>query len=133
MVLADINLGDLLWSIIVIFFFFMYLMMLFSVIADLFRNHEMSGWIKALWVLALLFFPLISLLIYLIVHSGGMARRQAAQMQEAQAQMDAYVRQTAGTSASASPTEQIAHAKQLLDAGTISQAEFDALKAKALA
>ncbi len=131
MLLADVSLGDLLWSIIVIFFFFMYLMMLFSVIADLFRNHDMSGWIKALWVLALLFFPLISLLIYLIVHSGGMARRQAAQMAEAQKQMDEYVRQTAG--GAGSPTEQIAKAKELLDSGAISQAEFDAIKAKALA
>jgi hypothetical protein len=131
MLLADISLGDLLWSIIMVFFFFMYLMILFSVIGDLFRNHEMGGFTKAIWVIALLFAPLISLLIYLIVHNDGMAKRSMAQAQEAQAQMDAYVRQTAGTGGT--PAEQIAKAKELLDAGAIDQAEFDALKAKALA
>jgi len=131
MLLADVSLGDLLWSILAVFFFFMYLMILFSVIADLFRNHEMSGFVKAIWVLALLFFPLVSLLIYLVVNNDGMAKRSMAQAQDAQKQMDAYVRSTAG--AGGTPAEQIAKAKELLDSGAIDQAEYDALKAKALA
>ena len=114
-----------------VFFFFMYLMILFSVIGDLFRNHEMGGVTKAIWVLALLFLPLVSLLIYLVVHNDGMAKRSIAQAAEAQKQMDAYVRQTAGSGGT--PAEQIAKAKELLDSGAIDQAEYDSLKAKALA
>ena len=131
MLLADVSLGDLLWSILAVFFFFMYLMILFHVIGDLFRNHDMNGFTKAIWLLALLFIPFVSLLIYLVVHNDGMAERQMAHMAESQKRMDAYVRTTAG--AGGTPAEQIAKAKELLDSGAIDQAEYDALKAKALA
>lgn len=134
MILADVDLsfGDVLWSIIVIFFMVVYFMMLFSVLADLFRSHDLGGWAKALWVIALLIFPFLSLLIYLIVRGSGMTERALGAQKDAQKQFDSYVQSVAGSSGGQSPSEQIAHAKQLLDDGTISQDEFEALKARAL-
>jgi predicted PurR-regulated permease PerM len=117
-----------LWSLIVIFFMVVYFMMLFSVIVDVFRRHDIHGGKKALWLIFLLFAPLLGLLVYLIVNGHGIAERQAKDAQRSQAQFDDYVKGVAGGSA-----DQIAKAKELLDAGTISQAEFDQLKAKALA
>lgn len=129
MLLADISLGSLLWTVVSVFFMLMYLMMLFSVVADLFRNHDMSGVTKAVWVLFLLIFPLLSLLVYLIVHGQGMARRSMRQQAEAEAGVRGYIRHAAGSS----PAQDIARAKELLDSGAIDQAEFEILKAKALA
>jgi predicted PurR-regulated permease PerM len=117
-----------LWSLIVIFFMVVYFMMLFSVIVDVFRRHDIHGGKKALWLIFILFAPLLGLLIYLIVNGHGIAERQAKDAQASQAQFDDYVKSVAGGSA-----DQIAKAKELLDAGTISQAEFDQLKSKALA
>ena len=117
-----------LWSLIVIFFFVVYFMMLFSVIVDVFRRHDIHGGKKALWLLFILFAPLLGLLIYLIVNGHGIAERQAKDVQQSQAQLDDHIKAVAGGSA-----EQIAKAKELLDAGTITQAEFDQMKAKALA
>lgn len=120
--------GQFLWSLLIIFFMIMYFMVLFSVIIDLFRNHEMSGIMKAVWIILLIFIPLISLLIYVIVYGKGMAERQQAAVITAQKEQDAYIKQVAGTS----PAEQIAQAQQLLNSGAISQDEFDKIKAKAL-
>lgn len=106
-----------------------YLIVLFNIIIDLFRDRELSGWWKAVWVFFLIFFPALTALVYLIARGGGMASRQAAQLQDAQAQTDAYIRSVAAKS----PADQIADAKALLDAGAISAEEFEALKAKALA
>ena len=128
--LAEYNLGDALWTLLAIFFMVIYFMILFSVLADLFRDHELSGIAKALWIIAFLFLPFASLLIYLIARGGGMAQRTMKAQQAAQQQMDQYVQQTAAAS---DPTEQIAKAKKLLDDGTITQQDFDAIKAKALA
>lgn len=128
MLVADVSLGSLLWTVVSVFFMLMYLMMLFSVIVDLFRNKDMSGGATALWVLFLLIFPLLSLLVYLIVHGRGMAERSARQQADADADMRQYIRQAAGTS----PADEIARAKELLDAGTITPDEFEALKARAL-
>jgi predicted PurR-regulated permease PerM len=116
-----------LWSLIVIFFMVVYFMMLFSVIVDVFRRHDIHGGKKAVWLLFILVAPLLGLLIYLIVNGHGIAERQAKDAQASQAQFDDYVKTVAGGSA-----DQIAKAKELLDAGTISQAEFDQLKTKAL-
>jgi divalent metal cation (Fe/Co/Zn/Cd) transporter len=127
--LADTSFGDIIWFIVVVFFFTMYLMILFSVIGDLFRDHETSGWAKAAWVLFFLIAPFLSLLIYLIARGKGMQERALAANQAQKAAFDSYVQSTA---AAGSPADQIAKAKELLDAGTISQAEFDSLKAKAL-
>ncbi|WP_432874980.1 PLDc N-terminal domain-containing protein [Kribbella sp. CA-245084] len=121
---------DIVWFIIISFAFVAYLMMLFSIITDLFRDSETSGWVKAIWLVALLFFPFLTALIYVIARGRGMAARHATGLAAAQRQQEDYIKQVAG---SASPTDQIAQASSLLDNGKISQAEFDALKAKALA
>jgi predicted ferric reductase len=118
------------WLLVWSFFFVMYLMILFHIIGDLFRDRELSGWWKALWVIALIIFPFITALIYLIARGRGMAERQAGEMQRAQEATDSYIQQVAGRS---NPTDQIATAKNLLDQGTITQTEFDRLKASALA
>ena len=122
---------DIVWFIIISFAFIAYLMILFSIIGDLFRDRDTSGWIKALWVVFLILFPFLSALIYLIANGDSMARRQAEQMRRAREDTDAYIKDVAG--AGAAPADQIARAKELLDAGAISQEEFAALKAKALA
>lgn len=120
--------GEFLWSLLVIFFMIMYFMILFSVVIDLFRNHQMGGFAKALWIIFLIFIPLISLLVYVIVYGKSMAQRQQAAVVEAQQEQADYIKQVAGTS----PAEQIAQAQQLLSSGAISQDEFDKIKAKAL-
>ena len=119
-----------LWSLIVIFFMVVYFLMLFSIIVDVFRRHDIHGGKKALWLLFILFFPLIGLIAYLIVNGHGIAERQAKDVQHSQQQFDEHVKAVAAGSSSA---DQIAKAKELLDAGTITQAEFDQIKAKALA
>lgn len=120
---------DFLWLTISVFFFVAYLIVLFNVIIDLFGDHELSGWWKAIWVFFLIFIPALTALVYLVVRGGGMAQRQQAKLRAAQAQTDSYIREVAAQS----PADQITSAKALLDAGTISQTEFDQLKAKALA
>ena len=122
--------GGFFWLLIWSFFFVFYLMILFHILGDLFRDKELSGWWKALWVIALIVFPFLSALVYLIARGKGMAERQAGDIQEAQAATDSYIKQVAGRG---NPADQIATAKGLLDQGTISQTEFDQLKAAALA
>lgn len=121
---------DIVWFIFISFAFVAYLMVMFTIIADLFRDPETSGWVKALWIICLIFFPLITALIYLIVRGRSMTARNEQTAQAVREQQERYIRQVA-TSGS-SPADQIAQAKQLLDSGAISQAEFDALKQKAL-
>jgi type VI protein secretion system component VasK len=122
--------GDFFWLLIWSFFIVCYLMILFQIIGDLFRDRELSGWWKALWIIALIFVPFLTALIYLIARGRGMAERQAGEMRKAQAATDSYIQDVAGRS---NPAEQIATAKSLLDQGTITQIEFDKLKAAALA
>jgi hypothetical protein len=124
------NFWDFFWLLIWTFFFVCYLMVLFQIISDLFRDRDLSGWWKALWIIGLIVFPFLVALIYLIARGRSMGERQVAQMRSAQAATDQYIQTVAGKT---SPADQIASAKALLDAGTISQAEFDQLKAKALA
>ena len=124
------NFGDFFWLLIWTFFFVFYLMILFQIIGDLFRDKELSGWLKALWIVALILVPFLTALIYLIARGRGMAERQAGQVQQAQAATDSYIKEVAGRG---NPAEQIATAKSLLDDGAITTAEFDQLKAAALA
>jgi hypothetical protein len=124
------NFGDFFWLLIWSFVFVFYLMILFQIIGDLFRDRDLSGWWKAVWVIALIILPFLSALIYLIARGRGMAERQAGEVRRAQSETDSYIHQVAGRS---DPAEQIATAKGLLDQGTITQAEFDRLKATALA
>lgn len=129
MLAAEITFGNILWAIVVIFLFTAYLMVLFSVIGDLFRDHETSGFVKAVWVLFFFIAPFLSLLIYLIARGPGMQKRALAASQQQQQQYNEYVKSVAGQG---DPAQQIAKGKELLDAGTISQEEFDAIKTKAL-
>ena len=123
--------SDWFWLLVWTFFFVCYLMVLFQIIADLFRDRELSGWWKALWVIFLIIFPFLAAVIYLIARGRGMAERQAGEMRKAQVATDQYIKSVA--SQGSSPADQIASAKSLLDSGAITQAEFDQLKQKALA
>jgi len=123
------TLGEILWSFLVIFFLITYFMMLFWVIVDIFRRHDIGGGKKAVWLIALFILPLVGLLIYMLVDGNGIAERNAAQAKAAQSDFDDHVRSVAGGGSA----DEIAKAKQLLDSGAISQAEFDQIKTKALA
>jgi hypothetical protein len=109
---------------------FAYLMVLFSIIGDLFRDKELNGWVKAVWILFLVFFPVLTALVYLIARGRGMSERSAAAASSARAQTDDYIRSVAATTPT--PTDEIAKAKALLDSGSITESEFEQLKAKAL-
>jgi hypothetical protein len=120
---------DIIWFIFVAYVFFAYLMVMFSVIADIFRNRDTSGVAKAVWVFCLIVLPIIAVIFYLISHGSDMNERSARQAQAVQAQQESYVKNLAGTT---SPADQVTQAKKLLDAGAISQAVYETLKAKAL-
>ena len=127
---ADYALGEVIWTVFIIFMWIIWLWLLFSIFGDLFSDHETSGAAKAGWTVLVLLLPYLGVLIYLIVRGGGMAGRSAARARAAQADFDAYVRDTAGSGGAAA---EIAHAKELLDSGAITQAEFEQLKSKAMA
>ncbi|MCW2805245.1 MAG: hypothetical protein QOF52_22 [Propionibacteriaceae bacterium] len=121
---------DFFWLLIWSFFFVMYLMLLFHIIGDLLRDRELGGFAKAAWAIALILVPFLSAVIYLIARGGGMAERQAGAIRQARADTDQYIQSVAGRSSSA---DEISSAKGLLDDGTITQPEYERLKAKALA
>ncbi len=123
------NFWDILYLIASAFFFVAYLIVLFHVVVDLFRDADLAGGVKVLWLIGLIFLPVLTALLYILARGRGMAERQRAAMQRAKSDADAYIREVAGKS----PADQIADAKVLLDAGTINQEEFARLKAKALA
>ncbi|HDV7159925.1 TPA: PLDc N-terminal domain-containing protein [Yersinia enterocolitica] len=123
-----LTLWDILATTFSIFFFIAYLLILFQVISDLFRDHELSGFYKAIWILFLLFIPLLTSLVYLITRGKGMAQRYRASVQKSVSETNEYIRHVAGKS----PAEQIADAKKLLDEWTITESEYQQLKAKAL-
>jgi hypothetical protein len=120
------------WSVIWWFFwgfaFVAYLFALFAVITDIFRDRDFNGWLKAVWIVFLVFVPFLTVLVYLIARGRSMAERQAKSAQQAEAATSEYIRSVAA----ASPTQEIAKAKELLDAGTLTQGEFEAVKAKVL-
>jgi hypothetical protein len=123
------NFWDFVWLIFSAFLFVAYIMVMFHIVVDLFRDTGVGGFAKALWMIGLIFLPFLTALVYIIARGSGMAERQQAVLKRAKADADAYIREVAGKS----PAEQIADAKKLLDAGTISQDEYARLKAKALA
>ncbi|MFN9209623.1 MAG: SHOCT domain-containing protein [Betaproteobacteria bacterium] len=123
------NFWDIVWLMFSTFVFIAYLFVLFQIVSDLFRDHELGGGSKALWIVGLIVQPMLTALVYNIARGRGMAERQRAALQRAKSDTDAYIRQVAGKS----PADQIADARALLDAGTISADEFAKLKAKALA
>ncbi|MFN8170544.1 MAG: SHOCT domain-containing protein [Candidatus Nanopelagicales bacterium] len=122
--------GTFIIQVLWIFILVMFFIILFQIIIDLFSDHNESGWAKAIWIIFLILLPPITALIYLIARGKGMAERRQAQYKAAQQAQQAYIKEVAGNGGAA---DQIATAKSLLDAGTISQAEFDQIKAKALA
>jgi len=127
---ADYPFLDVLWTILVIFLWISWFMLLFHVIGDVFRRRDASGAKKTIWLIALLFLPFLGVFIYLIANGDDMARRNIESAEAARAEMDDYVRTVASSGGAAAEIEK---AKGLLDSGAISQSEFDAIKAKALA
>lgn len=119
---------DIIWWFVWAFVFVAYLFALFSIITDLFRDRELSGWWKALWLVALVLVPFLTALVYLIARGRGMAERSVRAVSTARDASDAYIRDVAGSS----PGQQIAQAKSLLDSGAITADEFATLKAHAL-
>lgn len=121
------------WSFVALFFwsfaFIAYLFALFAIIGDLFRDHTLNGWWKALWIIFLIFVPFLTALVYLIARGRGMAERNMKEAADTQAAVDAHIRDVTST---ASPADEIAKAQALLDSGAISQDEFARLKARAL-
>jgi hypothetical protein len=114
--------------ILTFFIFLAYILVLFQIVIDLFRDTELGGFAKALWLIGLIFLPFLTALLYMITRGGGMAARRRAEAERAQSEAEAYFRRVAGKAAA----DQIADARALLDAGTISKEEFEILKAKAL-
>jgi hypothetical protein len=130
---ADYPLLNAFWTIMIVFFWVLWFWLLITVFADLFRRHDMSGWVKALWVIFVIVLPYIGVLIYLIANGRHMAERNARDAQAAQAQIDERIRTVASSGNGSGPAGEIEKASQLLANGTITQAEFDAIKQKALA
>ncbi len=126
---ADYPFLEVLGSMLIFFGWVIWFWLLIVVFSDLFRRHDTSGFAKVLWIIFVIVLPFLGVFIYLITNNQGMAERNIAQMEAKQAQMDTYVRTTAGSGGAAAEIEK---AKGLLDSGAITQAEFDALKAKAL-
>lgn len=129
MPLADVNFGDLLLLVFEVFLFVAWIWILISIISDLFRDHEMSGWAKGVWIIFLVFIPFLSALVYLIARGNGMRDRALKAQSDAKAHFDEYVREQA----SSSPAEELHKLNDLREKGALSQAEFDQAKAKLLA
>ena len=129
MLIADYSLGDALLTVLEIFFLVVFFWILITIIGDLFRDHEMSGWGKAGWVIVLIFVPFLGALIYLIARGEGMRERAVKEQADARRHMDAYIRETAG----GSPVDELHKLSELKDKGAISDAEFEQAKAKLLA
>jgi hypothetical protein len=121
---------EVFWTMLIFFAFVIWIWILITVLIDVFRRHDTSGFAKVLWIIFIIVLPYFGVFVYLIVEHKGMTERAIKQQQSAQQQMDDYVKSVA---AKTDPAEQIAKAKQLLDTGAISQAEFDQIKQKALA
>jgi Phospholipase_D-nuclease N-terminal/Short C-terminal domain len=121
---------EVFWTMLIFFAFVIWIWILITVLIDIFRRHDTSGFAKVLWIIFIIVLPYLGVFVYLIAEHKGMTERAVKQQEAAQSQMDKYVQSVA---AQTDPAEQIAKAKGLLDSGTISQAEFDQIKQKALA
>ena len=124
---ADFPFLEFLWAMIVFFAWLAWIWIAITCFIDIFRRHDIGGWGKALWVVFIILLPFLGVLVYLIAQHDGMRERSVKQAQEQQAAFDKYVKDTAGGSAT-----EIAKAKELLDAGTITQEEFESIKVRAL-
>lgn len=124
--IADFGLGEALLTALSIFFFVVWIWILITILSDLFRDHELSGWGKAAWVFFLVFVPFLTALIYLGVRGSGMRERAIQAQKDAQSQMDEYIRDTA----QASPADELHKLHDLREKGAISDDEFEKMKAK---
>jgi Tfp pilus assembly protein PilO len=129
---ADYPFLDILWTMIIFFAWVAWIWILIVILGDVFRRRDIGGWAKAAWVIFMIVLPFVGVLAYMIAEHDGIAERQAKEVQQAQTQTDSYIRSVAGTN-NGGATGEIERAKGLLDSGTITQTEFDSLKAKALA
>jgi hypothetical protein len=130
LIAADYPFLNIFWTMIIFFTWVCWIMLVFRVFGDIFRQRDTSGWAKAAWSVFVIVVPFLGVLIYLIANGKGMAGRDLQQSRAAQAEFDDYIKTAAGSSG---PAADIGKAKQLLDDGTIDQTEYNALKAKALA
>jgi hypothetical protein len=126
MLLADYTLGDAIITVLWIFLFVAWILVLFTIIGGLFRDHELSGWVKAVWILFLIFIPFLTALVYLVVRGPGMRDRSVREQADVRRHLESYIRETAGTS----PVDELHKLNELKERGAISDAEFDRLKAK---
>ena len=129
MLAADYPFLDVLWTMVIFFVWVLWFWLLFSIWGDIFRRNDINGWGKTGWLIFTIIVPFLGVFIYIITQHDGMNQRNLDRVQQQRAQMDEYVRQTAGGGSAS----EIAQAKQLLDSGAITQQEFDAIKQKALA
>jgi len=129
MLIADYSLGDAFLTVIWIFLFVAWIMVLFTIIGDLFRDHQLSGWAKAAWILFLIIVPFLAALVYLIVRGHGMRERSVREQAEVKKHFDQYVRDTAGTT----PVDELHKLNDLKEKGAITDEEFQQMKAKLLA
>ena len=132
MLLADYTFLDVMWSMFIFFLWIIWFWLLFTVFVDVFRRHDIGGGKKTIWLIFVIILPFLGVFIYIITQNDGMTQRNLERAQAQRSQFDQYVRETAGSGGGGAATE-IANAKQLLDQGAITQAEFDAIKQKALA
>jgi predicted PurR-regulated permease PerM len=130
MLVASYPLLDVFWTILIIFAWIAWFMLLFRVLGDVFSRHDIGGWSKVLWIIFVIALPFLGVFVYLIAESQGMTERSMESAKANQQEFDDYVRTTASNGG---PAAEIQSAKQLLDSGAITQPEFDAMKAKALA
>jgi ABC-type multidrug transport system fused ATPase/permease subunit len=126
LLIADYSLGDAFLTVIWIFVFVAWIMVLFTIVGDLFRDHQLSGWWKAVWIFFLIFVPFLTALIYLIARGHGMRDRSIKEQAEVRKHFDSYVRETAGTS----PVDELHKLNDLKEKGAISDEEFSRMKAK---
>ena len=129
MILADVGLAELFWTVLWLFSLFMFIWVFVALVSDIFRDHELSGWGKAAWLVLLIVFPLVGSLIYLIVRGKGMAERSAAAQKHAQAQFDSYVRQAASSSGDSS-VDDLARLAELRSNGHLSDEEYETMKSR---
>jgi Short C-terminal domain/Phospholipase_D-nuclease N-terminal len=125
---ADVTFGDLLLLVFELFLFVVWVWILFTIISDLFRDHDMSGWAKGLWIILLVFIPYITALVYLIINGSDMRERQFRAQAEAKHQADDYIRSAAHTS----PADELQKLHELVEKGALTEAEYDRAKGKLL-
>jgi hypothetical protein len=126
--LADVTFGEILLIVFEMFLFVVWIWILFTIITDLFRNHDMSGWLKGVWIILLIFIPYITALVYLIVYGNDMRERTLRAQAEAKHQADDYIRAAARTS----PADELHKLHELVEKGALTEAEYDKAKAKLL-